>query len=118
MLKYLHEAALAGLVVPEGADKATEREMLRRRQQVEVQLSIACRAIQMVERLHCDIYAMTGIGDVVRGRGSYEYGPEGLEVMLEWPEIAQLEKECSAIIFGVARADEPDTDVSETEMAS
>jgi len=84
MLKYLQEAVLAGLVVPEGADKATEREILRRRRQVEAQWSLACRAILMLKSLHADVSALrVDDGDGFQGTGNCEYGHEGVEVTLD-----------------------------------
>ena len=108
MLKCLHEVALAGLVVPEGADKATEREIVRRRQQVEAQLSIACRAILMLKSLHADVSALrVDDGDGFQGTGNCEYGHEGVDVTLEWPNLAVLADETKKILDEVAESDVP-----------
>ena len=110
MLKYLHEAALAGLVVPEGADKATEREILRRRRQVEAQLSLARRAILMLRSLHADVSALRvddGTGTGFQGTGNCEYGHEGVDVTLDWPNLAMLTDETKNILDEVAASDVP-----------
>lgn len=108
MLKYLHEAALASLVVPEGADKATEREIFRRRQQVEAQWSLACRAILMLKSLHADVSALrVDDGDGFQGTGNCEYGHEGVEVTLDWPNLAVLTDETKTILDEVAASDVP-----------
>ena len=108
MLKCLHEVALAGLVVPEGTDKATEREIVRRRQQVEAQLSLACRAILMLKSLHADVSALrVDDGDGFQGTGNCEYGHEGVDVTLEWPNLAVLADETKKILDEVAESDVP-----------
>lgn len=108
MLKSLHEAALAGLVVPEGADKAAEREILRRRRQVEAQLSLARRAILMLRSLHADVSALrVDDGDGFQGTGNCEYGHEGVEVTLDWPNLAMLTDETKNILDEVAASDVP-----------
>lgn len=108
MLKCLHEVALAGLVVPEGADKATEREILRRRQQVEAQLSLARRAIQMLKSLLADVSAMrVDGGDGFQGTGDCEFGHEGVDVTLEWPNLALLTDETKQILDEIAASDVP-----------
>ena len=109
MLKCLHEVALAGLVVPEGADKATEREILRRRQQVEAQLSLARRAILMLKSLFADVSAMrVDGGDGFQGTGDSEWGiREGVNVTLDWPNLALLTDETKQILDEVAKADVP-----------
>lgn len=108
MLKYLHEAALAGLVVPEGADKACEREIHRRRRLIEAQLSLARRAILMLRSLHADVSALrVGDGDGFQGTGNCEYGHEGVEVTLDWPNLAMLTDETKNILDEVAASDVP-----------
>ena len=108
MLKSLHKAALAGLVVPEGADKAAEREILRRRRQVEAQLSLARRAILMLRSLHADVSALrVDDGDGFQGTGNCEYGHEGVEVTLDWPNLAMLTDETKVILDEVAASDVP-----------
>jgi hypothetical protein len=108
MLKSLHEAALAGLVVPDGADKAAEREILRRRRQVEAQLSLARRAILMLRSLHADVSALrVDDGDGFQGTGNCEYGHEGVEVTLDWPNLAMLTDETKNILDEVAASDVP-----------
>ena len=108
MLKSLHEAALAGLVVPDGADKAAEREILRRRRQVEAQLSLARRAILMLRSLNADVSALrVDDGDGFQGTGNCEYGHEGVEVTLDWPNLAMLTDETKNILDEVAASDVP-----------
>lgn len=108
MLKCLHEAALAGVVVPQGADKATEREVLRCRRQVEAQLSLARRAILMLRSLHTDVSALrVNDGDGFQGTGDCEFGHEGVDVTLDWPNLATLTDECKVILDEVAASDVP-----------
>jgi hypothetical protein len=108
MLKCLHEVALAGLVVPEGADKATEREILRRRQQVEAQLSLARRAILMLKSLFADVSVMrVDGGDGFQGTGDCEFGHEGVDVTLDWPNLALLTDETKEILDEIAVSDVP-----------
>ena len=108
MLKYLSEAALAGVTVPAGADKATEREILRRRRQVEAQLSLARRALLMLRSLHTDISALrVDGGDGFQGTGDCEFGHESVDVTLDWPNLAVLADETANILKEVAESDIP-----------
>lgn len=108
MLKYLHEVALANLDVPEGADQATEHEVLRSRRKIEAQLSLAVRAILMLRSLHTDVSALrVSDGDSFTGTGDCEYGHEGVDVTLTWPNLAILIDATKDLLDEVKATDTP-----------
>ncbi len=106
MLKLLHEIADKAIQIPDHAGLAVRMELTRRRKQLEAQLSLARRAILMLRSLHADISALrVDDGDGFQGTGNCEFGHEGVDVTLDWPNLALLTDETKSILDEVAKAD-------------
>ncbi len=106
MLSYLHEVADRAIVIPENAGSSVTREQTRRRKQLDNQLSLVRRAILMLKSLHADVSALRVVdGDGFQGTGSCEFGHEGVDVTLDWPNLALLIDETKSILDDVAKAD-------------
>ena len=102
MLSYLHEVADRAILIPGNAGSSVSREQARRRKQLDTQLSLARRAILMLKSLHADVSALrVADGDGFQGTGSCE----GVDVTLDWPNLALLIDETKSILDAVAKAD-------------
>ena len=100
MLKLLHEIADKAIQIPDNAGLAVRMELTRRRKQLEAQLSLARRAILMLRSLHADISALrVDDGDGFQGTGNCEFGHEGVDVTLDWPNLALLTDETEAALL-------------------
>ena len=69
-------------------------------------MSLARRAILMLRSLHTDVSALR-VDDGFQGTGNCEYGHEGVEVTLDWPNLAMLTDETKNILDEVAASDVP-----------
>ena len=108
MLNKLFEDALLATSYASSDSESVQRAHEKRRPVIEAQIEVVKQAMRLLKSIRADVEAMRlDDSDHFAGTGKCEFGHEGVEVTLEWPNLAILSDDIDCLLKTVEKLDTP-----------
>ncbi len=108
MLKKLFEDALLATSYASSDSESVQRAKDARRPVIEAQIELVKQAMRLLKSVRTDVEALRlDDSDYFAGTGKCEFGHEGVEVTLEWPNLSILSDDIESLLKTVDKLDNP-----------